>query len=54
MERTGMRWTVEGAQAMLQTRAIYVNEQWQDFNRHRVEQERLRLYPYAEDLQKAA
>ena len=54
MERTGMRWTVEGAQAMLQTRALYVNEQWQDFNRHRVEQERRRLYAYAEDLQKAA
>ena len=26
MEQTGMRWTVEGAQAMLYVRALYLNE----------------------------
>src|SRR5512135_2394255 len=31
MEQTGMRWTVVGAQAMLQVRALYLNEQWEDF-----------------------
>jgi hypothetical protein len=39
MEQTGMRWTVEGAQAMLHVRALYLNEQWEDFLAFRVEQE---------------
>ncbi len=30
LEQTGMRWTVEGAQAMLHVRALYLNEQWED------------------------
>jgi len=50
MEQTGMRWTVEGAQAMLQLRAIHLNEQWEQFNQHRIERERQRLYPYADAL----
>ena len=45
MELTGMRWCVEGAQAMLNLRAIYLNDQWDDFNRHRVDQEQRCLYP---------
>src|SRR5215210_965642 len=44
MEQTGMRWTVEGAQAMLHVRALYLNDQWQEFHEHRVEQEQARLY----------
>ena len=44
MEQTGMRWTVEGAQAMLHVRALYLNDQWQNFMEHRVEQEQTRLY----------
>jgi hypothetical protein len=44
MEQTGMRWTMEGAQAMLHVRALYLNDQWQDFLEHRVEQEQTRLY----------
>ena len=31
MEQTGMRWTVQGAQAMLHVRALYLNDQWEDF-----------------------
>jgi hypothetical protein len=54
MELTGMRWRVEGAQAMLQLRAIHVNDQWEEFSQHRVEAENLRLYPYAESLRLAA
>jgi hypothetical protein len=44
MEQTGMRWTVEGAQAMLHVRALYLNAQWEDFQEHRVMQEQVRLY----------
>jgi hypothetical protein len=44
MEQTGMRWTVEGAQAMLHVRALYLNDQWEEFQEHRVEQEQARLY----------
>jgi hypothetical protein len=44
MEQTGMRWTVEGAQAMLHTRALYLNGQWEGFLAFRVEQEQVRLY----------
>jgi len=44
MEQTGMRWTVEGAQAMLHVRALYLNEQWEEFQEHRVEREQARLY----------
>ena len=44
MEQTGMRWTVAGAQAMLHVRAVYLNDQWDDFLEFRVEQEQGRLY----------
>lgn len=44
MEQTGMRWTVEGAQAMLYVRALYLNDQWEDFLSFRVAQEQSRLY----------
>src|SRR3954447_11461385 len=44
LEQTGMRWTVEGAQAMLHVRALYLNDQWEEFLEHRVEQEQTRLY----------
>jgi hypothetical protein len=44
LEQTGMRWTVEGAQAMLHVRALYLNDQWGEFLEFRVEQEQARLY----------
>jgi hypothetical protein len=44
MEQTGMRWTVEGAQAMLHVRALYLNDQWEEFLEFRAEQEQARLY----------
>jgi hypothetical protein len=44
LEQTGMRWTMEGAQAMLHVRALYLNDQWGEFLGHRVEQEQTRLY----------
>ncbi len=44
MEQTGMRWTVEGAQAMLHVRAVYLNDQWGEYLEYRIEQEQTRLY----------
>ncbi len=44
MEQTGMRWTVAGAQAMLHVRALYLNDQWEEYLEHRVEREQARLY----------
>ena len=44
LEQTGMRWTVSGAQAMLHVRALYLNDQWEDYLEYRVEQEQGKLY----------
>jgi hypothetical protein len=44
MERSGMRWTVEGAQAMLHLRTIYLNGDWNDFIDYRIEAEQTALY----------
>jgi len=46
MELTGMRWRTVGAQAMLDLRAVYLNDDWDAFQKSRVKQERRRLYPY--------
>ena len=50
MEQTGMRWEVEGAQAVLSLRAIYINEDWDSFHTTRIEQEQQALYPYRDQL----
>jgi len=50
MEQTGMRWTVEGAQSLLQLRAIYLNGDWSNFVAHRIENEQSALYPYKYSL----
>ncbi|MGH8337375.1 MAG: ISKra4 family transposase [Gammaproteobacteria bacterium] len=46
MERTGMRWQVPSAQAMLDLRALHVSEQWQEFQSYRIDAETSRVYPY--------
>src|SRR5207237_815744 len=48
MERSGMRWRIESAQAMLDVRSIYLNGDWDDFMTYRIEKETQRLYPYRE------
>jgi hypothetical protein len=47
MERTGMRWTIPGAQAVLELRTIHTNGDWDSFHTFRINQETSRLYPYA-------
>jgi hypothetical protein len=40
LEQTGMRWTVEEAQAMLHVRELYINGQWGEFIEFRSERNR--------------
>jgi hypothetical protein len=44
MERSGMRWIPSGAQAMLDLRGTYLNEEWNPFWKFHVEHEDQRLY----------
>jgi len=46
MERAGMRWTIPGAQAMLDLRTTYINGQWERFHNYRIAREKQRLYSY--------
>jgi hypothetical protein len=44
LERAGMRWRPEGAQAMLNLRATYLNGEWDSFWAYHIEKEDERLY----------
>jgi hypothetical protein len=46
MERAGMRWTIDGAQAMLDLRSTSINGQWSAFQTHRINTETGRLHPH--------
>ncbi len=45
MERSGMRWVLDGANSMLYTRCIYLSGLWDEFIRFRINKECERLYP---------
>lgn len=44
MEQSGMRWSVQGAEAMLRQRAIYKNGDWSALWTFRIDAEKQRLY----------
>lgn len=46
MERAGMHWTKEGAQAMLDVRSVWISGQWDAFQSHRIAKKRDQLYPH--------
>jgi hypothetical protein len=46
MEHSGMRWTIESAQAMLDVRSPSLHGDGDDFMRYRLEKETQRVYPY--------
>jgi hypothetical protein len=46
MERAGMHWTLEGAQAMLDLRSVYASGQWEDYWHYHIESETDHLYPH--------
>ena len=45
MERSGMRWILDGAHAMLGLRCIHLSADWDEFMRFRIQRECERLYP---------
>jgi hypothetical protein len=47
MERSGMRWTLEGAQAMLNVRSTIASSYWNEFNQFRMAAEQKRLHLHA-------
>src|SRR5262249_39013316 len=51
MERAGMRWSLEGAQSMLDVRSEYLNGDWDALHSHRIEAQTRRLYPHRQALQ---
>src|SRR5205807_7397231 len=46
MERAGMHWTLEGAQAVLDLRSVHISGQWETYQGYRIERETERLYPH--------
>lgn len=52
MEQSGMRWSIQGANAVLAQRAVVKNGDWKDFFNFYIQSEQLRLYPI--EYQRAA
>lgn len=44
MEESGMRWTKKGAQAILDLRAVRLNDDWDEYQRFRRQRQHQRLY----------
>ncbi len=49
MERTGMRWILNGAHSMLALRSVHASGLWDEFTSFRIARERNRLYPHFQD-----
>jgi len=45
MERSGMRWIMDGAQSMLALRCIHINGDWDHFMAFHIEQEQAEIHP---------
>ena len=45
MERSGMRWTLEGARNMLNVRAAFQSSYWDQFQRNRIQSEQAVIHP---------
>jgi len=46
MERSGMRWRLEGARSMLNVRAAFQSSYWNQFQRHRIQRELISIHPH--------
>jgi hypothetical protein len=46
MEHGGMRWTLEGAQAMLNVRTVCASSEWDNFNSWRQAEQAQKVHPY--------
>jgi len=47
LDCTGMHWRLPGARAMLKTRALYLNGEWDEFVEYRIQREQQTLYQTA-------
>jgi len=47
MERSGMRWTEQMAEAIVQLRAIYLSGDFDRYWQFHIDQDQRRLYPIA-------
>ena len=45
LDRTGMRWSLDGALAMLANRTTSLSDDWNDYQTFRITREQKRLYP---------
>jgi hypothetical protein len=45
MERAGMRWSLEGAEALVQMRAVYLSDDFSAYWQFHQQQEQRRAYP---------
>jgi hypothetical protein len=45
MERSGMRWRLDGAQSMLNVRAVWQSSYWESFHTWRIKDEQATLHP---------
>lgn len=50
MERSGMRWTLEGARSMLHVRAAFQSDHWESFLANRISSEAKRTHPHRDLL----
>jgi hypothetical protein len=50
MERSGMRWTLEGARSMLNVRAVFQSDYWDTFCKQRVTRLSARAHPHRDLL----
>jgi hypothetical protein len=51
MERSGMRWSQQGAESILTLRALHVSEQWDRFQHCRIDFEQAWFHPHRHQLQ---
>jgi hypothetical protein len=52
MEQGGMRWRLEGAEAMLHVRSVCASSEWDNFGRWRQAEEAKRIHPHRELVEK--
>ena len=50
MERSGMRWTLEGARSMLHVRATFQSDHWRKFLDHRINRVGQLNHPHREKI----
>lgn len=50
MEQSGMKWSLSGAQSIMDVRAVYQNKDWGNFMEFVILQEQKKIYPESKHL----